>query len=99
MLQHILPADVDDKGDSRLECRDICEVLFGAYADVCPAWCQRFEKHRNHVLVSGFVGQKVIGWEIAFRLRETGNQLPEVLVGQNVGQGFWGWRWRTATIK
>src|SRR5262245_63254878 len=25
---YILPADVDDKGDSRLECRDICEVLF-----------------------------------------------------------------------
>src|SRR5262245_954511 len=85
MLEHVLTPDVDDEGNLRSERNDVREVLFGPHAHVHTARLQRFQKSRNHVLISRLVRQKVIRWEIPARLGELRNQTPEFLVSEKGG--------------
>src|SRR6476620_3754960 len=99
MLEHVLTPDVDDEGNLRPQCNEICEVLFRPHTDVYAARLQLLPQFRNDGLISRLVRQKVIGPEIAAWFGEIVNQIPEFFVGKTLGQRFGDGRWWSAGVE
>ena len=81
MLNHILPADVENKCDARLKCDDVSEVLLGAYAKICARRFTVSFQLGERVLKQAFVRHEVVRKKITTLLGKVGNQFPEFLVG------------------
>ena len=65
-----LPANIHDKCDSRPDLGDVSEVLFGSHPDVSTTRGTQFLQPVNDVEIGGFVGDEVVGSEVAPRLRK-----------------------------
>ena len=77
MLDHVLPADVDDECDFRLERRNVREVLLRSHAKIYAATLNRLVKSRNDGLITRFIRKKIVGSKITAGLREVDDHLPE----------------------
>ncbi len=88
MLDHVLPANVDDERELGTERNDVGKVLFRPDTDVhSPRW-QQCRQLRNHGLERAFVRQEVVRPEVATGFRELVDQLPESLVAQSRRQSL-----------
>src|SRR5215831_9304864 len=70
MLDHRLPANIDDEGDLRPYLCNVCEVLLGPDADVSAARCAKLAKPGNDVQVRCLVRYEILRPEVSAVLRE-----------------------------
>ena len=81
MLEHVLPADIHDEREFRLQSDDVRKILLRPNAQIHAAGLNCFPQSGNHILGSGFVGQKVVGTEIAAGFGEVRDHPPKFFVG------------------
>ena len=59
-LHHVLPPDVDDERELRLQHRGVREILLGTYANIDPAGLRGRLECRNDVLILKLVRDEVL---------------------------------------
>jgi len=75
--QHVLPTDIDDERDARLDRGDVGEVLIRSDAEVGARRHQGLLQHRDDVLELHLVRDEIVGTEETVRFGELGDQRPE----------------------
>ena len=83
----VAAADVDDERHPRLERRDIGEVLLGTHSEVDALGLRRAEELGDHRLEEELVRQQVVGSELAVRLGELHDHVPELGVRERIRKG------------
>ena len=63
VLQHVLPADVDDEGHPGAQRRDVGEILIGADTEVHAVRRDPLLQLRNHLLERRLVRDEIVGSE------------------------------------
>src|SRR5215831_13464147 len=81
-FQHVLPPDIDYKCQLGLQCVDISKVLLRTDTDIDRTRIEYSRQLRKKTLVIVFIGHKVLVTVIAVRLREIGDDFPELIVAQ-----------------
>src|SRR5436190_19093645 len=82
MLDHVLPADVDDERNLRLKCDNVREILLGAHAKICAAGLAAVRQLPEDVLSGEFVGDEVVRREASSRFGQLRDQLPERFIAK-----------------
>src|SRR4051812_22660244 len=77
MRQQILPANVEDERDLRLQRDDVREILVGADAQIRSAGTRRTEQRWDDPLKSRLVRDEIVGLERSTRFGKIGDELPE----------------------
>src|SRR6185295_8131681 len=70
VFNHVLAADIDDKGDSRLQSRNVSEVLLRADSQINATGHYGPFQRWNDFLKTRFIGQEIIGAKITVRFRK-----------------------------
>ena len=86
MLKQIAAPDVDDERHARRRRDDVGEVLIGRHAEIDAAWLHAPLQRRNDVLERVFVGDQILGPEIAAGFGKVARQPPEFLIAQAMRQ-------------
>src|SRR5215471_6101702 len=81
-FQHVLPPDINDECQFRLQCGDIRKVLFRTDTDIDRTQVEYSCQLQKKILVIVFVGHKVLVTVITVRLRDIGDDFPELLVAE-----------------
>src|SRR4051812_49235977 len=67
MLEHVLPADVDNNGECRAGMRDICEILVGTDAQIYASGMRTLVQFVNDVQVRLLIQNEIVQIKVAFR--------------------------------
>src|SRR5215831_7685152 len=84
--EHVLPADIDDEPDLRLQRPHIREVLLRPNAEINTSRFRELLQRRNDILNTRFIRDPVITGVKPLRLREVGDHAPELLIADLVRQ-------------
>ena len=90
LQSQIVAADIDDEGDAGLERGDVREVLIGSHTEVRTARHPAALQFGNDPLICQLIADEVVGLEVAAGLGHAGDQAPELLVGESIGNGVVG---------
>src|SRR5262245_22060005 len=78
MLQHVLPANVDDDGLLGAQSRQVCEILIRSDADVNAPLQLQFAEACQYGFIGSFVGDEIVAVEVACRFAQ---RLDEICPG------------------
>src|SRR5439155_23059827 len=82
VLDHVLPADVENKCDARLKRNDVREVLFWSNTEVRTGPFAVVFQRGERVLKQAFIRYEVVGKKVPTVFGKIGDQFPEFLVAE-----------------
>src|SRR5947208_6101734 len=88
VLDHVLPPDIDDESDFRLECGNVSKILLGTDSQVNTSGLRDLLQPRNYPLKTHLVGKKIFEPEVSPFLGKTGHDLPKSIVGKSTWKRF-----------
>src|SRR5690349_7688903 len=77
MLQHVLPANIDDECHLRVEGGDVSEVLLRTDSQIHAMWMNVGFQRGNDLLVATFIRQEIIGTKVSAGFRKLRDHVPE----------------------
>src|SRR5262245_50180771 len=90
MLNHVLPANIENERDLRLQRHDVGEVLLRSDAKICTLSFAAIGQVRQHALKCALVGDEVVRDKGSTRFGKLADDVPEHFIADLDGEFFCG---------